>query len=621
MNKDIALSPVKAATPHGRNPIAEQHRTLTLLLPAVAYMGLIVLWSLQIPFNAAPDEAAHYFFPEYLIKFHSIPVLTEEVVQFIGPLTHIPHRTDGAWYFAMPFLHLIGAAFTGAIGATFLPASSAFYGIRAFNWLMGGLAAAALVQLAIRGFGPPLYRTAIVLFALSIPQVTFVFAYFNDDAFGFAMSCVLLCLVQEAFFWGKINLKLSVLLSLTIGLLTLAKVYYWPVIVFVAARSIIKLGPREAAALLAGLSLTKAIALLTPALVLALPFHVFNWWHYGDFTGVAVSHRFGELHPERTSQALKICFMFCHGRLLDWALLRPWLFSTFQSFYAVFDYMTVRVPAPFYVAYFAPVSLAIALMILVPCGLGLKASVTKFWSDQILTPLLALGLLTVLLLISIWNSQTYSYQPQGRYLFAIIPVVSAILLSEPVIAGESRSVLITSNMNWIRYRTKVAVLVGVSMIWINLFTLSDVVARTYAERLVRGVQPLAKGVSSVSRSPDSLTVNLHVARGLVGNVELLERTPTGRITVSGWAADSEFDRPADAVFVFAGDRLVAASVPNILRPDVSSWLGLEGLNRSGFLFEFEDPTISDAGLCSLQILVSSMSSGVSPINSVAGCRH
>jgi len=112
-----------------------------------------------------------------------------------------------------------------------------------------------------------------------------------------------------------------------------------------------------------------------------------------------------------------------------------------------------------------------------------------------------LGLLTVLLLSSIWNSQTSGYQPQGRYLFAMIPVVLAILLSEPIVGGKSRSIMIDSNLNWIRYRTKVAVLVGLSMLWINLFTLSDVIARTYTRPLVKGAQALAKGVSSASPEP------------------------------------------------------------------------------------------------------------------------
>lgn len=53
------------------------------------------------------------------------------------------------------FLNLVAAAFTGVVGAIFLPTSSAFFRIRAFNWLISVVAASALVKLAIRSFGSP----------------------------------------------------------------------------------------------------------------------------------------------------------------------------------------------------------------------------------------------------------------------------------------------------------------------------------------------------------------------------------------------------------------------------------------------------------------------------------
>ena len=55
----------------------------------------------------------------------------------------------------------------------------------------------------------------------------------------------------------------------------------------------------------------------------------------------------------------------------------------------------------------------------------------------------------------------------------------------------------------------------------------------------------------------------------------------GAVAASGWAADTQRDRVADRVLVFADGKLVAQAEPSTPRPDVAAKFGRE-VERSGF---------------------------------------
>ena len=63
--------------------------------------------------------------------------------------------------------------------------------------------------------------------------------------------------------------------------------------------------------------------------------------------------------------------------------------------------------------------------------------------------------------------------------------------------------------------------------------------------------------------------------------------------VTGWAADILEKVPADRVYVFAGDQLVAASEPNEDNENVTRWFKSENLLRSGFSYEVGADAIPD----------------------------
>lgn len=117
-------------------------RTLRELLVdcaiAVAYVALVALWSLQIPFNAAPDELSHMFLVEFLVRFDEIPTpQVDPVVPFVGQLTGVELQNTVNWCHGLPFAHALGAATFAEIFSRFLPPGSGYLAARAFNWILG----------------------------------------------------------------------------------------------------------------------------------------------------------------------------------------------------------------------------------------------------------------------------------------------------------------------------------------------------------------------------------------------------------------------------------------------------------------------------------------------------
>jgi hypothetical protein len=73
-------------------------------------------------------------------------------------------------------------------------------------------------------------------------------------------------------------------------------------------------------------------------------------------------------------------------------------------------------------------------------------------------------------------------------------------------------------------------------------------------------------------------------------VDPVDSTDSGWL-VSGWAADIGKKVTPDAIYVFAGDQLLAASPPNEDNGNVVRWFESEDLLRSGFSFELSEESI------------------------------
>ncbi len=75
-------------------------------------------------------------------------------------------------------------------------------------------------------------------------------------------------------------------------------------------------------------------------------------------------------------------------------------------------------------------------------------------------------------------------------------------------------------------------------------------------------------------------------------ISAVQRT-SGGWEVKGWAADVKKKLTADRIYVFAGDKLLAAGAPNLDNANVVRWFKSDNLLHSGFTFDIPDSEVPD----------------------------
>jgi hypothetical protein len=385
---------------------------------AVGYVALVAAWSLLIPLNGAPDELSHLFLVEYLLHFGSIPKpLVDPVVPFVGPLTGIELQNTVFWYSGLPFLHsLCAAAIAKFVSPAFL-SGAGYFGARLFDWVLGGIFVFALIRVLSRS---GLQASAVRLIALliaAIPQVTFIFAYFNHDAFGVAAVTLALHAFLRVVKQRGSVLADAIYLGASCGLILLSKPYIYPALVFFTLMLALMWGTDFAFPL-------KAIAAraVATAILVSAPMLVWTYLQFGEVLGVKMK-QYGRL----SSAQMDVCYVFCHDALAHWDSIWSFVKFNFWSFFGLLGWMNLYLPPRLYSIWFLPLAVSFGVLSVVYVAKRMKA----FWWRDDQAALFDAGFvtLTILMLLGtalmcLANSQIYEPQPQGRYLFVVLPFVA-----------------------------------------------------------------------------------------------------------------------------------------------------------------------------------------------------
>ena len=121
------------------------------------------------------------------------------------------------------------------------------------------------------------------------------------------------------------------------------------------------------------------------------------------------------------------CYVLCNGVLAHWHSIWSFAKVNFYSFFAVFGWMGIYLPTGFYLIWFLPIALSFGLLSVVYIAKRTKA----FWWCDNQAALFDAGFVTLTILmllgtvvISLAGSQILEPQPQGRYLFVVLPFVA-----------------------------------------------------------------------------------------------------------------------------------------------------------------------------------------------------
>ncbi|MEY2508014.1 MAG: hypothetical protein QOH01_2343 [Verrucomicrobiota bacterium] len=390
--------------------------SLKTAVPFLVAMGLILSMSVLSRFNAHPDEYLHFETARYFVA-HLLP-----------PALDDPAAAPSFGHYGVSYLQDLDASYflMGKFMAALAWLGTPEIAARLFNVLLFGGAAAYLLA-RLRGS----LAAAVLLIS---PQIWYVFSYVNGDAWALAVALV--AVVQLAVEDSYLNLYLrgkewrtvaggGLAFAVLLALLFMAKRNYYLFLPFIGLVAIWKILVWDRSIPRLRLA-AKWAAIVVAALVLYLPLRVAH----------AAINRF-ELPRLRTEQAEKFAAPgyrpsdIAAGKGARRMALRAqgvsftelfgeygWAKSSFESFCGVYHWMSLRSPDLYY---YIMGSLYTALLVTIALAFGKLPRLEMLFGAAVLFAMAAV------IVLSAYHSWTADFQPQGRYLFPILPMLGFVL--------------------------------------------------------------------------------------------------------------------------------------------------------------------------------------------------
>lgn len=392
------------------------------MLVALLFTALVVAWSLMIPFNGAPDESTHFFLVDYLFAYGKVPSPgIDPAVPFISPLSGVAISKERFWYYGLPYLHSLGAAATAHLFSDFFPLHNGYLAVRAFNWLLAPVFAISLLAIAAMvGMRGAIYFLAAIAFLL-VPQLAFLFSYFNADAFALTATTLALALMLWAF--RRPHSLRPLLFGLGCGLVMSSKIYFYPSLVFFAIYVAYQYLVDRSFPII-----RFCLMAIAAAAAIALPVLGTTYLEFGEFTGLKGQVAFTAMHISAKTMS---CFIFCSDKLIDVANTTWWLFMAGRSFFYGLGWMNVWLSDDFYSFFFFPIVAAILVVSVLYSAYSLIRYRIDGW-EAFRIPLMTLlfwGMTISVILLNIIGSQMLLPQPQGRYLYVAFPFAAFLVFS------------------------------------------------------------------------------------------------------------------------------------------------------------------------------------------------
>ncbi|WP_024645468.1 glycosyltransferase family 39 protein [Pseudomonas syringae] len=579
---------------------------------AVTYFLLLAVWSAGIAFNGAPDESTHFFLLEYLKTFHSLPGATEPAQALTGSISGYTWQPGEFWYHGLPFPHVIGALVTSYGLGWMVPGELGYLAARCFNWILGAVFICALFRIAHRAGMPKKSAALAALVIALIPQVSFVFSYFNSDAFGL-MSVSLMISALLGFLKAP-NKLAAMCLGGAIGLMFLAKLYLLPALVFV----VVMLAAHH---FWGGKSLKRHIpTMVIVAAIVSVPMLVVTFMKYGEISGISGQIDFVALHKNNPAAGFGTCYIGCSGHLFNMRNVLPWLSLTLTSYFSTTGWMNIFLPSTYYMGAAVLFFLLVTAVIFQTARVYSRDNTRVFLLNYLLPLVMILGLFPSITLLSLLASQNSLPQPQGRYLFVTIPFLALLIAFASMSHARAKNAASSArDVRSNRFHLKWLVVVAAWMAWTNMVawnenTLSpkNIQKSAIGKAVTEAVLASGSGRSSSNDtlSAAQLTERLSVTNGeffikipfgqpgAAGTIDEVRKTSDGW-SLRGWSVPSTTEGSPEYVIAVEAGKVISAIRIDVKRPDVASALADPTALRSGY--EGVIPAVSPPDKCDLKL--------------------
>jgi len=373
------------------------------------YLTLATAWNFVTPPFEAPDEDAHVRYVLFLAREHRIPDPRVDGARSGDESFHPPlFYAIGAAVLdasAMPLDPVLPARVTGWDWDTtpknyFMPSAARtdyLHLLRELSVLFGLITVTATYLAATILGATGLVRITAAIVTAALPQFTYIAAAVNPDSAAVAVASVGLVLLLLILRSPIPRTRLTFAFGATVGLAVLFE-YHTVYLFGLAALAYPMVHGR-------GLRPFLRDAVIAGASFLA----VAGWWfvlnavRYGDPSGLSMQRL---LAPE----------LLTPRSLFDPYFVYFFPTITYESFFGVFGWLNVYLPASLYLAFAACCVLALA-------GLITAMLVRHSWDAPRRALVLAPGILLALVL---YANLTFN-APQGRYFFPALAAISCLL--------------------------------------------------------------------------------------------------------------------------------------------------------------------------------------------------
>lgn len=366
-----------------RQYIVKNKLVMGLVLLLVMYFIFGVLFSTRIRTYNAPDEHGHYYNITVIGDKGQIPKMT------IGAITREGHQPPAYYLICQPVYQL----------TKHWDHRNQILALRFLTLFIASGAIIFTFFIAKKLFPDQFFLiiSATALVALN-PQYIFISGIISNDSLTNTMGAACLFLLVYLLFSRELSWKLIGAVGLVSILAFLSKTTLWPIVLVLFLVLMIKGGSKK---------LIITLAAFTPLYVVGVWWFCRNYIIYKDITGF----KFMKF----------LWYKQQHRDFLNFSGVTHWLGTVFQSYWARLGYFDVSLPSIYYYVIGAgSVVAAIGLIYFI-----LRAF-RNFEKERKYSMLLLVAM-ALIIFAGIFIYNLSFYQPQGRYLFPVISVLSLAL--------------------------------------------------------------------------------------------------------------------------------------------------------------------------------------------------
>lgn len=357
-----------------------------------------MIWINVVPYNFAPDEFSHFDIVERSVSSGRYPIFYQnppmgilnkegQTTASFSALQPLPYLFDSIIVHSVKNLiqlkHWFLFARIGSAAFICLYACFVYFTLR----LLIKERYNSLVASAIAGF---------------IPALTFIGSYVNSDAMALGISSLLIFYSTFVFFTNKPAGSRFFIAGSIIGLTMLTRFNTFPVLVtsiLILTICLLKSSGKN----------VKTLLILGGAFITSGWWFIRNWVLYGD--PFMVGKYYEVLKIVRAEE-------FRNYGVKELLFNTDWLLITLKSFFASFDWNYIFLPGWIY---------GLALTITIISFIKFLSLLNTTENNVRILFIVFLTGAIVSFLTTLLQSAFQSYQPQGRYLFPVYPILIAIL--------------------------------------------------------------------------------------------------------------------------------------------------------------------------------------------------